>query len=114
MVKRCRVCSTELQAKMARARTILLRSVDQVRLERRQASQNNIVDFPPKQVCFQRILQRAQRIAISRETHCLIIADSRSGPLEDLELAGVPRELTPCVCVNPSVRRVPFARTSNA
>jgi hypothetical protein len=58
--------------------TILLRSVDQVKLERRQASQNYPVAFPPEQVCFQHILQRVQKIAADRETHCLIIADNRS------------------------------------
>jgi hypothetical protein len=57
---------------------ILLRSVDQVRLELRQSRENYPVAFPPEQVCFQHILQRAQRIATSRETHCLIIADNRS------------------------------------
>jgi hypothetical protein len=56
----------------------LLRSVDQVRLEQRQASQNYPVAFPLEQICFQHILQRADRIARSRETHCLIIADNRS------------------------------------
>jgi len=39
--------------------TILLRSVDQVRLEQRQANQNYPVAFPPEQICFQHILQRA-------------------------------------------------------
>jgi hypothetical protein len=58
--------------------TILLRSVDQVRLERRQARESYPVDFPPEQVCFQHILQRADRIAQGRDTHCLIIADNRS------------------------------------
>jgi hypothetical protein len=58
--------------------TILLRSVDQVKLELRQARENYPVAFPPEQVCFQHILQRADRIAESRETHCLIIADNRS------------------------------------
>lgn len=58
--------------------TILLRSVDQVRLLHRQARENYPVAFPPEQIYFQHILQRADRIARHQGTHCLIIADNRS------------------------------------
>jgi hypothetical protein len=45
------ICSEDL--------TILLRSVDQVRLEQRQANQNSPVAFPPEQICFQHIPSNA-------------------------------------------------------
>lgn len=58
--------------------TLLLRSVDEVRLTARQARENYRVHFPPEQVCFQHILQRADRIATQSNTHALVIADDRS------------------------------------
>lgn len=58
--------------------TLLLRSVDEDRLTARQARTRYPVDFPPEQVCFQHILQRADRIAGTRRTHALVIADDRS------------------------------------
>jgi len=58
--------------------TILLRSVDATRLKARQDRLGYPVKFPPEQVCFQHILQRANRVATARGTHALIIADERS------------------------------------
>lgn len=57
--------------------TILMRAVHKGRLERRQANENYPVQFPPEQVCFQHILQRADFIARRQATHALIIADER-------------------------------------
>jgi hypothetical protein len=57
--------------------TILLRAVSRSRLLERQAHTNYPVDFPPEQVCFQHILQRADRVARSAGTHALMIADER-------------------------------------
>lgn len=56
---------------------ILLRWVHATRLAERQASNSYPVNFPPEQVCFQHILQRAQQVSVSRDTHALIIADDR-------------------------------------
>lgn len=58
--------------------TILLRWVHETRLRDRQARERYPVQFPPEQVCFQHILQRANRVAEGRSTHALIIADNRS------------------------------------
>jgi hypothetical protein len=57
--------------------TILLRWVHETRLKARQARENYPVHFPPEQVCFQHILQRANRVAENHGTHALIIADNR-------------------------------------
>lgn len=57
---------------------ILLRWVNAIRLTDRQARNDYPVKFPPEQVCFQHILQRAQEVAVARDTYALIIADDRS------------------------------------
>lgn len=57
--------------------TILLRAVSASRLLARQNQQHYPVKFPPEQVCFQHILQRADRVASMRDTYALIIADER-------------------------------------
>ena len=57
--------------------TILLRTVHRERLTQRQSRESYPVNFPPEQVCFQHILQRANTIARDRGTHALIIADER-------------------------------------
>jgi hypothetical protein len=57
--------------------TILMRAINKGRLEQRQANESYPVNFPPEQVCFQHILQRADDIARRRTTHALIIADER-------------------------------------
>lgn len=57
--------------------TLLLRSVSEERLLRRQEDNNYQVRFPAEQVCFQHILQRVNRLAELRETHALVIADER-------------------------------------
>lgn len=57
---------------------ILLRWVHETRLLARQASNNYPVNFPPEQVCFQHILQRAQQVALKQQTYALMIADDRS------------------------------------
>lgn len=56
---------------------IVLRSVSTQRLLDRQARNSYPVNFPPEQVCFQHILQRADSIAKSKKTYALIIADDR-------------------------------------
>jgi hypothetical protein len=58
--------------------TILMRSVHASRLAKRQTRSAYPVHFPPEEVCFQHLLQRAQEVAESRNTHALIIADDRS------------------------------------
>lgn len=67
-----------VSAIMAEDVMVLLRSVSESRLVARQDSQNYPVRFPPEQVCFQHILQRADRVASDKGTHALIIADNRS------------------------------------
>ena len=67
-----------VNAVIAQDVTILLRSVSESRLRARQASQNYPVQFPPEQVCFQHILQRADRVAAQKNTYALMIADNRS------------------------------------
>lgn len=57
--------------------TILLRRVHARRLQERQAREHYPVNFPPEQVAFQHILQRAQRVAERDGTHVLMIADER-------------------------------------
>ena len=57
--------------------TILLRSVDERRLLRRQQESNYPTRFPAEQVCFQHILQRVDQIATARQTYALVIADER-------------------------------------
>ncbi len=57
--------------------TILLRSVSESRLKARQAREHYPVHFPPEQVCFQHILQRADAVAERGGTYALIIADER-------------------------------------
>ena len=57
--------------------TILLRAVSRGRLLDRQSYTNYPVNFPPEQVCFQHILQRADRVARAAHTHALMIADER-------------------------------------
>lgn len=56
---------------------ILLRSVSERRLRERQARNNYPIQFPPEQVCFQHILQRADRFAKASNTYALVIADER-------------------------------------
>jgi len=58
--------------------TILLRGVHADRLRARQARENYPVNFPPEQVCFQHILQRADQVARQNRTYALMIADDRS------------------------------------
>jgi len=67
-----------VNAIMAEDIVVLLRSVSAHRLAARQNAQNYPVRFPPEQVCFQHILQRADRVAGDKRTHALIIADNRS------------------------------------
>lgn len=67
-----------IEAILAEDVTILLRSVDAELLRRRQALEHYPVLFPPEQVCFQHILQRADAISTRRNTHALVIADNRS------------------------------------
>lgn len=67
-----------INAILAEDVVILLRSVDARRLKRRQDREFYPVNFPTEQVCFQHILQRADRIARREATHALIIADNRS------------------------------------
>lgn len=55
--------------------TILMRSVNAARLSARQAREHYRVNFPPEQVAFQHILQRADRVAGDNETYALLIAD---------------------------------------
>lgn len=57
--------------------TILLRSVSEERLLRRQERRDYPVRFPAEQVCFQHILQRVDRLAASAGTYALVIADER-------------------------------------
>lgn len=57
--------------------TLLMRGVVRSRLRRRQESQSYRVDYPPEQVCFQHILQRADAIAKRKSQYALIIADDR-------------------------------------
>lgn len=57
---------------------VLLRGVDARRLEDRQRRRAYPVKFPPEQVCFQHILQRADDVARGRDTYALVIADDRS------------------------------------
>jgi hypothetical protein len=57
--------------------SILLRSVSEERLRRRQERNNYRVRFPAEQVCFQHILQRVNRLAECQETYALVIADER-------------------------------------
>ena len=56
---------------------ILMRWVHAARLAERQARNFYPVNFPPEQVCFQHILQRAQQVSVRRDTYTLIIADDR-------------------------------------
>jgi hypothetical protein len=56
---------------------ILLRAVHSQRLAERQAYSSYPVNFPPEQVCFQHILQRANTIAKDNDTYALMIADER-------------------------------------
>lgn len=56
---------------------ILIRAVDRGRLTARQARENYPVNFPPEQVCFQHILQRANTLAIKHKQYALMIADER-------------------------------------
>ncbi|QNN54601.1 DUF3800 domain-containing protein [Nocardioides mesophilus] len=58
--------------------TMILRSVDNRLLKARQARENYRVHFPAEQVCFQHILQRANRVAKRQDTYALMIADNRS------------------------------------
>ncbi len=58
--------------------TVLLRGVREGRLRARQSRENYPVNFPPEQVCFQHILQRANQVAANKRTHALVIADNRS------------------------------------
>lgn len=67
-----------VEAIVAEEVDLVLRSVDESRLRDRQARNSYPVNFPPEQVCFQHILQRADRIAKSKGTHALIIADDRA------------------------------------
>jgi hypothetical protein len=57
--------------------TILLRGIREKRLRARQAREHYPVQFPPEQVCFQHILQRANAVAVRQDTYALIIADER-------------------------------------
>lgn len=57
--------------------TILLRAVNSDRLRERQGRENYPVNFPPEQVCFQHILQRADKVAKRNSTFALMIADER-------------------------------------
>lgn len=57
--------------------TILLRSVSEERLRRRQEAKGYPVRFPPEQVCFQHILQRVNHLARAAWTYALVIADER-------------------------------------
>lgn len=57
--------------------TILLRSVSESRLRRRQERNSYPVRFPAEQVCFQHILQRVNGLAETRQTYALVIADER-------------------------------------
>lgn len=56
---------------------ILLRSVSEERLLRRQERNNYPVRFPAEQVCFQHILQRVDRLAKQADAYALVIADER-------------------------------------
>lgn len=58
--------------------TLLLRWVHEERLRVRQARENYRVNFPPEQVCFQHLLQRANKVAETQDTHALVIADNRA------------------------------------
>jgi len=66
-----------VDAILATDATILLRSVSEGRLRKRQAQSNYPVKFPAKQVCFQHILQRVNRLAERDGTYALVIADER-------------------------------------
>lgn len=57
--------------------TILLRDINAERLRARQAREHYPVNFPPEQVCFQHILQRADQVARSKNDYALMIADER-------------------------------------
>ncbi|MGL5818010.1 MAG: DUF3800 domain-containing protein [Phycicoccus sp.] len=66
-----------VEAVVAEDVVVLLRWVHGARLAERQSRNSYPVAFPPEQVCFQHILQRAQQVAENRDTHALIIADDR-------------------------------------
>ena len=76
---RARVSTFErsIEAILAADVSILLRSIHKQRLVRRQSRESYPVNFPPEQVCFQHILQRADSLARGRNTHALVIADER-------------------------------------
>lgn len=74
---RASVFRQTVQAIAASDVTVLMRGVSLSRLARRQQSENYPVDFPPEQVCFQHILQRANAVAQIRNDYALIIADER-------------------------------------
>jgi len=57
--------------------TILMRAVSESRLRERQSREHYPVQFPPEQVCFQHILQRANDVATRHDTNALVIADER-------------------------------------
>jgi len=57
---------------------LLMRGVNRSRLTARQESNNYPENFPPEQVCFQHILQRANSVASMNGDYALIIADDRS------------------------------------
>lgn len=57
--------------------SVLLRSVSEERLRRRQRRKHYPVHFPAEQVCFQHILQRVDRLAERHQTYALVIADER-------------------------------------
>lgn len=56
---------------------ILIRGVSRSRLAAHQDRKSYPVRFPPEQICFQHILQRANEIAKRRGHYALIIADDR-------------------------------------
>ena len=57
---------------------ILLRGVSASRLKDRQDRNRYPVRFPPEQIAFQHVLQRANEIARKEGTYALVIADNRS------------------------------------
>ena len=58
--------------------TIRLRFVSESRLKARQAREHYPVHFPPEQVGFQHILQRADAVARNADTHALMVAENGS------------------------------------
>lgn len=75
---RVRVFEQVVDAVHAAGVTVLLRAVDSVRLQARQAQSRYPEWHPPEQVAFQHLLQHINIVTERQQTHALVIADERS------------------------------------